>query len=609
LLRRDGALLTEGVDYFFSYDSLNNIARFTAAQGIWTSGSSYTITVNNSVGGGIQDIAGNTIKPNNLQGETSFLVNLATADFGDAPDPDYPTVIASQGAVHVLSPTVFLGAGVTSDNDGQPSSGATGDIDDGVQFASQLFAGQATSVVVNASVAGKLDAWVDFNRDGDWNDAGEKVFTNRSVIKGNNLLTINVPVDAVTGETFARFRFSTAGGLNPTGLAQDGEVEDYQIDIASAAAYSIVVTSPEGKELGKDIDGRYGVGPGSEVQINVYVDDQRLLASGGGVRAAFADLVASSNTLEFIAASLKYGPTFTTSLAGTINVAAGIVDEAGGVGANPTGTDRQLLFSVRGRIKTNAAVGSVVDLTTDAADAPTHTTQLYGSDTPVPPAFGFSSLVVLENPYKNPANAFDVNNDGIVSGLDALVLINRLNANGGPVNLPIPVTTSQPPYYDPTGDNRLTALDVLQVINEINRRTAAARAQESQGIQTPTPTPSSFTSSQVVAATTDANVITPAFAGAFLPTTLSVANSAPEAELAVDSLFAADFDDDDQAVGVAVSDDVWADDTLTEEIAAGRPRSAAHADELASLWIHETQDWTSSARETIVEKKHSKRWL
>ena len=46
----------------------------------------------------------------------------------------------------------------------------------------------------------------------------------------NSGLTFAVPGSAnANATTFARFRFSTTGGLSPTGPAPDGEVEDYQL--------------------------------------------------------------------------------------------------------------------------------------------------------------------------------------------------------------------------------------------------------------------------------------------------------------------------------------------------------------------------------------------
>ncbi len=79
-----------------------------------------------------------------------------------------------------------------------------------------------------------------------------------------------------------------------------------------------------------------------------------------------------------------------------------------------------------------------------------------------------------QKPWRNPGNPLDADNDQSVVALDALVIINRLNATG-PQELP-PPTTSQlaPPFYDCSGDNQITAQDALQVINYLNGNTAGA---------------------------------------------------------------------------------------------------------------------------------------
>ena len=172
-------------------------------------------------------------------------------DYGDAPDPlattagRYPTLQANNGARHVVGSGLFLGASVETDNDGQPNATATGDdatdgTDDenGVTLPGTLFARLGATTTVTASAAGLLDAWVDFNRDGDWLDAGEQIATNRAVVAGANSVSFSVPAAAVAGTTFARFRISSAGGLLPTGQAADGEVEDYSVQIVVAAESS-----------------------------------------------------------------------------------------------------------------------------------------------------------------------------------------------------------------------------------------------------------------------------------------------------------------------------------------------------------------------------------
>jgi Ca2+-binding RTX toxin-like protein len=96
---------------------------------------------------------------------------------------------------------------------------------------------------VAASKAGKLDAWIDWDRDGHFESA-ERIAANLSVHAGANTLVLEVPDDAASGITYARFRISSAGGLGPVGLAEDGEVEDHRIEIKQAPTGG-VLTIPD----------------------------------------------------------------------------------------------------------------------------------------------------------------------------------------------------------------------------------------------------------------------------------------------------------------------------------------------------------------------------
>ncbi|MEO8493501.1 MAG: dockerin type I domain-containing protein [Planctomycetota bacterium] len=75
--------------------------------------------------------------------------------------------------------------------------------------------------------------------------------------------------------------------------------------------------------------------------------------------------------------------------------------------------------------------------------------------------FGFVAFV---SPWQNQTNRFDVNNDGSVSPLDALVVINELNAKGARA---LTGTDPSSPFIDVNGDGNLSPLDALQVINQI----------------------------------------------------------------------------------------------------------------------------------------------
>jgi len=160
-----------------------------------------------------------------------------TLDWGDAPDPSYPTLRAANGAYHTIVPGFFLGGGVDGEPDGQPTLDALGDDylgaaddEDGVFFVTPLLPGQPAEVEVLASADGIVDAWIDFDADGTWAQASDRVLTSEAIVAGSNVLLFSVPTGAeIDVDTFARFRFSTQGALSYDGPAQDGEVEDYHV--------------------------------------------------------------------------------------------------------------------------------------------------------------------------------------------------------------------------------------------------------------------------------------------------------------------------------------------------------------------------------------------
>ena len=173
-----------------------------------------------------------------------YQVGVIGTDFGDAP-ASYGTQGAG-AASHVVNPLapLTLGTCVDTEPDGQPNAAALGDDatagtsrigtcfddEDGVAFLTVPTACQTAQLTVTANAAGKLDAWIDFNGDGDFNDAGEQIFASQTVNAGANALSYSVPCTTVAGTTYARFRISSAGGLGPAGAAPDGEVEDYAVN-------------------------------------------------------------------------------------------------------------------------------------------------------------------------------------------------------------------------------------------------------------------------------------------------------------------------------------------------------------------------------------------
>ncbi len=200
--------------------------------------------------------------------DLAFVLTTATYDYGDAADPTYPTLLASDGARHAqVAVGPLLGHLVDAERDGQPDAGATGDDlagltdEDGVSFLGQLEPGQPAWIQL--SLAGSrygchLNAWIDFNRDGVWdNSAGsvERIATDFWLypygVVGLQATVPSWPISAV-GLTDARFRCASATGLGPTGPAADGEVEDYQVQIIAPPrppVVSIAITNTTGVRL------------------------------------------------------------------------------------------------------------------------------------------------------------------------------------------------------------------------------------------------------------------------------------------------------------------------------------------------------------------------
>src|SRR5205085_5486137 len=92
----------------------------------------------------------------------------------------------------------------------------------------------------------RLDAWIDFNRDGDWNDAGEQIAASLDLgtTAGPHVLNFVVPAGTTIGTTYARFRLSAGGGLAPTGPANNGEVEDHAVALFAAAVTQPTTVAP-----------------------------------------------------------------------------------------------------------------------------------------------------------------------------------------------------------------------------------------------------------------------------------------------------------------------------------------------------------------------------
>ncbi|HIF9131865.1 TPA: GEVED domain-containing protein [Photobacterium damselae] len=186
--------------------------------------------------------------------------NVLGSDLGDAPDTtvgtginNYTTTYENDGAQHVQADTddnglIDLRMGNLWDADlgDLQDIGAIADDnnnfddEDGVTLVQSATKGENFDITVNVvedsgrtSTGQRLYAWLDFNLDGDWDDAGEQVVADTSAAIGNNSYSVPIPAGAVVGYSYLRVRLcSDVGCDSPIGLANDGEVEDYRVLIS-----------------------------------------------------------------------------------------------------------------------------------------------------------------------------------------------------------------------------------------------------------------------------------------------------------------------------------------------------------------------------------------
>ena len=164
----------------------------------------------------------------------NILFGVLTFDHGDAP--------ASYGSPnHILFDGFKLGENNDADAGPYDAVNADADLaDDGVQIdgailqGATLPVGQAEALTVAVEGAGGyLQAWIDWNQDGVFADQ-ERIATDLQDDDDDGLIpiTVNAPsAGALSGDSFARFRWSSQSALNAEGEAPDGEVEDYRITI------------------------------------------------------------------------------------------------------------------------------------------------------------------------------------------------------------------------------------------------------------------------------------------------------------------------------------------------------------------------------------------
>jgi hypothetical protein len=248
-------------------------------------------------------------------------------DFGDAP-VSYDAVVP---ASHNIVSTLKIGTSI--DAEGAPVSSAMANGDDlnqvandeaGISFLPRV---NTSSTVLGLSVSSVLNttgstaylvAWTDFNRDGDFNDAGER----SSILAVPSSDTALSPVLQFTGfntgcvvsagPSYLRVRLTTdtSGGWNTapssTGNRLNGEVEDYAITLMGADFGDAPVAYPAVKaSVNPDLDGNGAPDATGSVWLGARVDYDYSCSYAASVNANADDIDTASNDEDGLAMSTQ----------------------------------------------------------------------------------------------------------------------------------------------------------------------------------------------------------------------------------------------------------------------------------------------------------------
>ena len=248
---------------------------------------------------------------------------------------------------------------------------------------------------------------------------------------------------------------------------------------------------------------------GQQFQLRGYVEDLRTTATAFGVFAAYQDILYSKglvsvnskaadplpnppgNQLLFQAA---FSGMYENALSGDIRI-PGLINEIGSAQSfsgdpnkpgGPTGLGEKLQFIVTLTARNTGTANFIGD---PADIKPFHDSFVFDPTTPLTPSqirYTSDSILIVSTAggsgssggegNTNLTNAFDVNNDGFVSPIDVLILVNSLNTGGsgllsGTVNVGASGESGTARFFmDVNGDHYLSPLDALMVINELNNR-------------------------------------------------------------------------------------------------------------------------------------------
>jgi len=319
--------------------------------------------------------------------------------------------------------------------------------DDGVFFGNGIQKGLNT-VTITSSVEHSnvvLNAWLDLNKDGDFNDANERIFSNVRLTPGRHDYTFTIPQnvfddsilpDAARLAANMRFRVGPTLNVGPTADDAFGEIEDYKVFITQEADTGLVAVD-DVFTYEEDVDGQV---------FNVLANDS-----------------------SFFNRSLTIVP-------GSVTNITPVEDPPLDISVSPDGT--RIIFNASGVMDLTEDITFEYMVQDSAGIMETAMVTLVAEVDPVTPP-----TTTTQSAFVNQANPVDVNNDGRLTGLDYVTILQELRT-GGARKLPNfgSGSTNFNKFIDIDGDGRFSILDLAKLTDTLAGRGTEGEALEQEPV-------------------------------------------------------------------------------------------------------------------------------
>jgi hypothetical protein len=343
-----------------------------------------------------------------------------------------------------------------------------------------------SNFVVDALKSGFVDAWVDFNRDGDWQDPTDRVLSRIAVTAGKNIIPFTVPSGMSLGSMNARFLLTQDGADTATDILASGEFSnDLSITLEGGSLASPTLRVDElGAHEITIANGLVVIKVAGSIVWSVPANELSKLTSVNRSGEVVAELRDFSSA--FPGAILYNQANSTVELKvstenlnlvtyGTENLVGVQTIDLRQTGSNVLVVQPEQVAELNSEKRLQVILNQDDSLSTSsswAAQAGRIENGVWVQPyTSVNLVTGVVKTleVVSERPWRNEVLRLDSDGDRSISPLDVLLLINGVNTAifpGG--RLPARTPTNGSGFYDTDGDDFLGPLDVLQVINHVN---------------------------------------------------------------------------------------------------------------------------------------------